>query len=211
VVGVTPRPGFTPGERISATHWIGGWVGLRAGLDTGYRKHPLPLPGIEPRPQVCTTLYWLSYLSSPRQVHTFTWYRLWFKMAETFRFNIYFVRLKVITFLELSTPYIRRIETSTCRSHLLLPSSQDGGKDCETFSVCFESTRQAAQKMLSLRLFRTFLYFETKEMEEIVSAQWKICRVTPQSVSWFTVLRTVPILSEVLCSVVGRDWFVLVP
>jgi hypothetical protein len=29
VVSVTPRPLFTPG-----THWIGGWVVLRAGLDT---------------------------------------------------------------------------------------------------------------------------------------------------------------------------------
>jgi hypothetical protein len=29
------RPGrFTPGERAPGTHWIGGWVGPRAGLDT---------------------------------------------------------------------------------------------------------------------------------------------------------------------------------
>jgi hypothetical protein len=28
------RPGcFTPKERVSGTHWIGGWVGLRTGLD----------------------------------------------------------------------------------------------------------------------------------------------------------------------------------
>jgi hypothetical protein len=28
------RPGlFTPGERAPGTHWIGSWVGLRAGLD----------------------------------------------------------------------------------------------------------------------------------------------------------------------------------
>jgi hypothetical protein len=28
------RPGrFTAGERIPGTHWIGGWVGPRAGLD----------------------------------------------------------------------------------------------------------------------------------------------------------------------------------
>jgi hypothetical protein len=28
------RPGcFTPGERTSDTHWIGGWVDPRAGLD----------------------------------------------------------------------------------------------------------------------------------------------------------------------------------
>jgi hypothetical protein len=28
------RPGrFTPGERAAGAHWIGGWVGPRAGLD----------------------------------------------------------------------------------------------------------------------------------------------------------------------------------
>jgi hypothetical protein len=32
------------------THWTGGWVGPRAGLDTEARGDiPLPLPGIEPR------------------------------------------------------------------------------------------------------------------------------------------------------------------
>jgi hypothetical protein len=34
----TPRPRFTPGERTPGTHWIGGWVGLRAGLDAGVRR-----------------------------------------------------------------------------------------------------------------------------------------------------------------------------
>jgi hypothetical protein len=30
----TSRPGrFTPGERVPGTHWIGGLVGPRAGLD----------------------------------------------------------------------------------------------------------------------------------------------------------------------------------
>jgi hypothetical protein len=38
VVSVTPRPRFTPGERTPGTHWIGGWVGLRAGLDAGARR-----------------------------------------------------------------------------------------------------------------------------------------------------------------------------
>jgi hypothetical protein len=29
-----PRPGrFTPGERALGTHWIGGWVDPKAGLD----------------------------------------------------------------------------------------------------------------------------------------------------------------------------------
>jgi hypothetical protein len=37
VVNVTPRPRFTPGERAHGTHCTGGWVSLRAGLDTEAR------------------------------------------------------------------------------------------------------------------------------------------------------------------------------
>jgi hypothetical protein len=40
-----------PRERTLGTHCTGGWVGLRAGLDTKARgKIPPPLPGIDPRP-----------------------------------------------------------------------------------------------------------------------------------------------------------------
>jgi hypothetical protein len=41
---------FTPRERTPDTHWIGGWVGPRAVLDTVVkRKIPTPHPpGIEP-------------------------------------------------------------------------------------------------------------------------------------------------------------------
>jgi hypothetical protein len=31
------------------THWIGGWVGLKAGLNTDARKNFCPLPGIKLR------------------------------------------------------------------------------------------------------------------------------------------------------------------
>jgi hypothetical protein len=63
------RPGFTSGERNPGTHWTGGWVGLRASLDTEARgKIVSPLPGIEPRSPGCPariqTLYWLSYPGS---------------------------------------------------------------------------------------------------------------------------------------------------
>jgi hypothetical protein len=37
VVSITPRPRFTPGERTPVTHWIGGWVDHRAGLDAEAR------------------------------------------------------------------------------------------------------------------------------------------------------------------------------
>jgi hypothetical protein len=45
------RPGrFTPGKIALSTHWVGSWVGLRAGLDTGEEKSLLSLPEIEPWP-----------------------------------------------------------------------------------------------------------------------------------------------------------------
>jgi hypothetical protein len=47
---LTTRPGrFTFLERAHCTHWIGGWVGPRAGLDVVEKRKIMPLPGIEPR------------------------------------------------------------------------------------------------------------------------------------------------------------------
>jgi hypothetical protein len=47
----TSRPGrFTPEERAPGTHWIGGWVNLRAGLDNLEKRKFLTLPGLELRP-----------------------------------------------------------------------------------------------------------------------------------------------------------------
>jgi hypothetical protein len=66
VVSVTPRPRFTPGERIPGTHWIGDWVGPRAGLDAeARRKIFCPCRGSNPdRPAHIQTLYCLSYRGS---------------------------------------------------------------------------------------------------------------------------------------------------
>jgi hypothetical protein len=66
VVSITPRSSFSPRERIPGTHWTGGSVGPRAGLDKEARGKILsPLPGIETRspgrPARSQTLYWLSY------------------------------------------------------------------------------------------------------------------------------------------------------
>jgi hypothetical protein len=36
-----------PGERARGTHWIGGWVDLRAGLDDLEKKKFFTLPGLE--------------------------------------------------------------------------------------------------------------------------------------------------------------------
>jgi hypothetical protein len=47
----TSRPGrFTTGERAHGTHWIGGWVDLRAGLDNLEKRKFLTSPGLELRP-----------------------------------------------------------------------------------------------------------------------------------------------------------------
>jgi hypothetical protein len=46
----TSRPGrFTPGERAHGTHWIGGWVDLRVGLDDMEKRKLLTLPGLKLR------------------------------------------------------------------------------------------------------------------------------------------------------------------
>jgi hypothetical protein len=62
------RPGhFSPGKRPPppGTHWIGGWVGPRIGLDDVEKRETLPLPGLElrplGRPARRQSLYRLSY------------------------------------------------------------------------------------------------------------------------------------------------------
>jgi hypothetical protein len=42
VVSVTPWPRFSPGKRTPGTHYTGGWVGPRAGLDTEKLSHYTP-------------------------------------------------------------------------------------------------------------------------------------------------------------------------
>jgi hypothetical protein len=63
VVSITPRPRFTPRERISGTHCTGGWVGPRASPDAEARGKILCLcRGSNPsHPAHSQTLYWLSY------------------------------------------------------------------------------------------------------------------------------------------------------
>jgi hypothetical protein len=50
VVNFTPRPLYPRGLSASGTHWIGGWVDLRAGLDDLEERKLLTLPGLELRP-----------------------------------------------------------------------------------------------------------------------------------------------------------------
>jgi hypothetical protein len=41
---------FTLGERALASHWLGGWVGPRAGVDSVEKVKFLTLPGLKLRP-----------------------------------------------------------------------------------------------------------------------------------------------------------------
>jgi hypothetical protein len=49
VVSFRPLPLYLE-ERAPGTHWIGGWVGPRAGLDDVEKRKFLTLPGLELRP-----------------------------------------------------------------------------------------------------------------------------------------------------------------
>jgi hypothetical protein len=64
-VSFTPRPRFTSGKD-KGTHWIEGWVGLRAGLDTEAKEKILCIcRGSNLGRPVCSqTLNWRSYPSS---------------------------------------------------------------------------------------------------------------------------------------------------
>jgi hypothetical protein len=59
---------FTPEGRAPGTHWVGGWVGPRIGLDDLGNRKILPLAGLEIRP-LCSpalsqSLYLLHYPGS---------------------------------------------------------------------------------------------------------------------------------------------------
>jgi hypothetical protein len=62
---------FTPVERAPGTHWMGGWVGPRAGLDDVEKKQFLTLPGLElrslGRPARSQSLHRLSYPGSDKK------------------------------------------------------------------------------------------------------------------------------------------------
>jgi hypothetical protein len=70
VVSISPGHTLPPGKGTPRTHFIGGWVGLRASVDTEARGKILYLcRGWNPIHPVCSkTLYWLSYPSSWRNM-----------------------------------------------------------------------------------------------------------------------------------------------
>jgi hypothetical protein len=42
---------FIPREKAPGTHWIGGWAGIRAALDTAVVKRKIPSPSRESKPR----------------------------------------------------------------------------------------------------------------------------------------------------------------
>jgi hypothetical protein len=52
---------FNPRENAPGTHWIGSWVGPRAGLGCVEKRKFLMLPGLELRPACSQLLYRLRY------------------------------------------------------------------------------------------------------------------------------------------------------
>jgi hypothetical protein len=56
---------FTPEKKASGTHWIGGWVGPRASLDTVEKRKILPLLWVNPKHAAHSLLlYQLNYPNS---------------------------------------------------------------------------------------------------------------------------------------------------
>jgi hypothetical protein len=74
VIGFTPRPLY-PWEESRGTHWIGGWVDPRVGLDDMEKIKFLILPGLElrplRRPARSQSLYRLRYPGSSRSINKY--------------------------------------------------------------------------------------------------------------------------------------------
>jgi hypothetical protein len=73
------RPGrFTIREITTGTHWIGGWVGPRAGLDDMDKWKLLPSPGLElrhlGRPARSQSLYQLRHPSSINELNKWQYF-----------------------------------------------------------------------------------------------------------------------------------------
>jgi hypothetical protein len=70
VASFTPRK-LHPRKIITGTHWIGGWVGPRAGLDAIGNQTPIPIQQ--------TTLHQSLFLCLKQICHSFMLFELWIK------------------------------------------------------------------------------------------------------------------------------------
>jgi hypothetical protein len=131
-----PRPRFTPRERTPGTHWTGGWVGPRAGLDTkAKRKILCPCRGSNTdRPARSLTLSCLSYRGS--YVGLLTWFVMVIKSRRMNPHNIVLTQhhISVAGFYSVhSWPFIhvRCIQASLTVTHTLVfsqPWYREGGE-----------------------------------------------------------------------------------
>jgi hypothetical protein len=64
---VSPPCRFTLGERAPGTHWIGGWVDPRAGLDDVEKKKFLTLPAFELLPLGRLTVCYVNFYAQSVQ------------------------------------------------------------------------------------------------------------------------------------------------
>jgi hypothetical protein len=109
VVSVTPRPRFSPGERTPGTHYTGGWVCPRAGLDTEVSgKSPFASAGIEPRspgrPTRSQTLYWLRY---PARLQFVLLKKILSEFPSTGDVRRYNILLKCVRFQAITAPNVK--------------------------------------------------------------------------------------------------------
>jgi hypothetical protein len=63
---------FTPRERATCTHWIGGWVDPRGSVDDMEKRKLMTISGLELRPLSrrarSQSLYWLRYVHFPKKI-----------------------------------------------------------------------------------------------------------------------------------------------
>jgi hypothetical protein len=101
VVSFKPRPLYPPGKS-AVTHWIGGWVGPRAGMDT-LTKSKIPNPCRESRPDrparsLVAIPIELSQLTADTVIKNHHYYHHHRRLSRIrplglFRFRIYFLKL----------------------------------------------------------------------------------------------------------------------
>jgi hypothetical protein len=81
---------FTTEERDTSTHWIGGWVGLRASMDTEEEKMSCPC-----RPARCPSLTDWAILTFLHRVSCPNWYQVYHLFNQKYLQNIQNISLDV--------------------------------------------------------------------------------------------------------------------
>jgi hypothetical protein len=122
-LNVTPRPRFTPRERTPGSHWTGGRVGFRAGLDTEARGKILCRGSNYGCPVCSHALYWLSCRSSVLrygcpECKNFCGWRLKDNTVSSLTFLLFHLSIALcgLLYLFLCSPLIQHLSpTLSCR------------------------------------------------------------------------------------------------